>query len=159
MNAQHKIALLAASGVSEHEMTAIQRALANAKIFARVISPESGLIHSWAEGTWGHCYPADAKLETSLGVDYDMLILPGGERHVKKLNENPHTKRFVTSFFTMKKPVVAFADAKLILEAASLAGDNAMMLDYADADALTQAADTMADHLKSAMDTDMAQAA
>lgn len=149
MNSQ-KIALLAASGVNEIEMTAIQRALANVKTRANVISPESGLIHTWGEGTWGHCYPSDAKLEVSLGSDYDMLILPGGSRHITKLMANPHTKRFVTAFFLMKKPVVTFGDAQTVLATNELSGDNALTLSYENAETLAEAAQQMVERFETA---------
>ncbi|MCB1537557.1 MAG: DJ-1/PfpI family protein [Rhodospirillales bacterium] len=159
MNPTPQIALLAASGVSEHEMTAIQRALAAAKLRAHVVSPENGLIHSWGDGTWGHCYPADAKLETSLGSDYDMLILPGGERHVQKLLKNPHTRRFVSAFFTTGKPLAVFAEGAEILKTNELSGDNALILSYEDADALMAAADQMIAHIAANAPAAMAQAA
>jgi peptide chain release factor 2 len=123
-----KIALLAANGVSEKEMTAIARALASQKTRPMVITPETGLIHTWGESTWGHCYPSDAKIEVSLGSDYDRLIIPGGQRHVDKLMTNPHTKRFVTAMMAMKKPVAVFAEAEKIMttngfEKACLSGE------------------------------------
>lgn len=158
MNSTPKIALLAASGVSEHEMTAIQRALGAAKMRASVISPENGLIHSWAEGTWGHCYPSDAKLEVSLGSDYDMLIVPGGQRHITKLMANPHTKRFVSAFFLTQKPVAVYSDAQTILATNELAGDNALVLSYDTADGVTEAANQMVAHFENAPG-DVAQAA
>lgn len=137
------IALIAASGVSEIEMTAIQRALANQKWRAHVISPETGLIHSWGENSWGHCYPADAKIEVSLGSDFDMLILPGGQRHVDKLMNNAHTKRILGAMMALKKPVVAFADGQRMLVENELSGDNVQIMNYADTAELTAAAASM----------------
>lgn len=154
-----KIALLAASGVSEIEMTAIQRILASNKIRAVVVSPESGLIHSWADSVWGHCYPVDAKLETSLGSDFDGLILPGGRRHVDKLMTNPHTKRFVSAFFLTKKPVAAFGESEEIVTANALAGDNLSVLRYDSADALNEACASMIAHLDQASADPVSQAA
>jgi len=131
-----QIALLAANGVTEAEMTAIQRTLGSKRWMARVVSPESGLIHSWAENVWGHCYPSDAKLEVSLGSDYDMLILPGGARHVEKLMANPHTKRFVSAFFMMNKPVAVFKESARILAENGLEGPSVIACEYDDAEAL-----------------------
>lgn len=159
MNQSPKIALLAASGVSETEMTAIQRALGAAGKRAHVISPESGLIHSWGEGTWGHCYPADAKLEVSLGSDYDMLIVPGGQRHITKLMANPHTKRFVSAFFLTKKPVAVFSDAQTILDTNELTGENALTLTYESNEGLVEAADRMMAHFENTAPAEMAEAA
>lgn len=159
MSSQPKIALLAASGVSESEMTAIARALAGEKRKATIISPETGLIHSWGEGTWGHCYPSDAKIEVSLGSDYDRLIIPGGRRHVDKLMENAHTRRFVTAMFAMKKPVVVFAEAAEILTANGFEGDNVCVLTYTDEAGLTEASTHMLAHFEAASPLALAEAA
>ena len=159
MNNSPKIAILTASGVNEIEMTAIQRALGANRQRGHVVTPENGLIHSWGEGTWGHCYPSDAKLEVSLGADFDMLVLPGGSRHVDKLLANPHTRRFVTSFFAMNKPVAAYGDAARILETNGFAGDNAVVLTYTDAESLTAAAAQMMAHFETAQHNALAEAA
>jgi len=159
MSQMPKIALLAASGVSEMEMTAIARALATQKLRAIVISPESGLIHSWAEGTWGHCYPSDAKIEISLGSDYDRLIIPGGQRHVDKLMGNPHTRRFVTAMMAMKKPVVVFAEAEAILKANGFEGDNVAILKYDSEETLQEAGRNMLAHFDVAAPQALAEAA
>ena len=150
-NVMPNIALIAASGVSETEMTAIQRALANKKWRAFVISPETGLIHSWADGAWGHCYPADGKIETSLGSDYDMLILPGGQRHVDKLMANAHTKRILTAMMAMRKPIVALADGNRLLVENEMAGDNVKAVEYSDAASLTAAAADMVAYFENNM--------
>jgi protease I len=154
-----KIALLAASGVSESEMTAIARALATDKMRAHVITPETGLIHSWGENTWGHCYPSDAKIEASLGSDYDRLIIPGGQRHVDKLMANPHTRRFVTAMFAMNKPVVVFAEAEAVLVSNGFSGDNACVLKYDSDAALYEAAQQMMIHFETMAPLALAEAA
>lgn len=159
MSQMPKIALLAASGVSEKEMTAIARALASQKTRPMVITPETGLIHSWGEGTWGHCYPSDAKIEVSLGSDYDRLILPGGQRHVDKLMANPHTKRFLTAMMAMKKPVVVFAEAEAIMKTNGFEGDNAIILSYDSDETLTEACAGMMNHFEAAAPMAIAEAA
>ena len=154
-----KIALLAASGVSEKEMTAIARALASQKIRPMVITPETGLIHTWGENTWGHCYPSDAKIEVSLGSDYDRLIIPGGQRHVDKLLTNPHTKRFVSAMMAMKKPVVVFAEAEKIMATNGFEGDNAATFAYASDEELQATCVKMLEHFEAAEPMVIAEAA
>jgi len=110
------IAVLAANGVDEKNMTEIQRAFARRGWKPKVISVENGLIHSWAENTWGHCYPVDAKLEVSLGSDFDMLVLPDGQRNADRLKGNPHTRRFINAFLLAGKPVVGFGTAPALLQ-------------------------------------------
>lgn len=159
MTSMPKIALLAASGVSEMEMTAIARALATHKTRANVISTESGLIHSWAEGTWGHCYPSDGKIEVSLGSDFDRLIIPGGERHVTKLLGNAHTKRILTAMMAMKKPVAVFAEAAKIMAEYGFEGDNVIVLAYEGEEALNEACAKMVEHFETAAENTIAEAA
>lgn len=133
------IALIVASGVNEAEMTAIQRALVAKKWKATIISPETGLVNSWAGASWGHSFAADSKIEVSLGSDFDMLIIPGGARHVEKLNANPHTKRILTAMCALSKAVVAFADGATLLEGHSIEEGKAQSFAYADASALDSA--------------------
>lgn len=127
-----KIALIVASGVNEAEMTAIQRALVNKKWKAHVISPETSLINSWAETSWGHSFAADGKIEVSLGSDFDMLIIPGGARHIDKLSANPHTKRILTAMCALRKPVIAFADGERLLDGHAVTDGKVKMVQYAD---------------------------
>lgn len=159
MSQMPKIALLAANGVSEKEMTAIARALASQKTRPMVITPETGLIHTWGESTWGHCYPSDAKIEVSLGSDYDRLIIPGGQRHVDKLMTNPHTKRFVTAMMAMKKPVAVFAEAEKIMTTNGFEGDNAAVLGYDSEETLQAACMKMLEHFEAVEPMAIAEAA
>ncbi|MBU6235893.1 MAG: DJ-1/PfpI family protein, partial [Alphaproteobacteria bacterium] len=129
------------------------------KTRANVISPESGLIHSWGEGTWGHCYPSDAKIEVSLGSDFDRLIIPGGQRHVDKLMSNPHTKRILTAMMAMKKPVVVFAEAEKIMAANGFEGDNVATLKYTSEETLNEACQQMLEHFEAASEHTLAEAA
>lgn len=131
-----KIALIAASGVNEAEMTAIQRALVSNKWRAHIISPESSLVNSWAETSWGHSFAADSKIEVSLGSDFDMLIIPGGVRHVDKLAANPHTKRILTAMCALRKPVVAFADGAKLLEGHQITDGKSNVVTYDSVEAL-----------------------
>lgn len=130
------IALITASGVNEAEMTAIQRALVAHKWKANIISPETGLVNSWAGASWGHSFAADSKIEVSLGSDFDMLIIPGGARHIEKLAANPHTKRILTALCALGKPIVAFADGKALLEGHAIEEGKAKIFDYTDASEL-----------------------
>lgn len=101
------IAILAANGFDENNMTAVQRALTKVKIPYKIIAPEQGLVNGWQDNSWGHYFTVDAPIGTALGSDYDVLILIGGERSVAKLKTNPHTRRIVNHFLEAEKPIAA----------------------------------------------------
>lgn len=118
-----KIALLAANGFNEKTLTGLQRAVMKEGGVLRIVSPEAGLISGWNIDNWGHHYAIDKNLGEALGTDYDALIIPGGSRSIDKLNMTEHTKRFVNSFMSASKPIVAFDNAlKLLLVTGNMAG-------------------------------------
>ena len=81
----------------------------------KIISPDAGLVNGWAGDHWGHHYAVDAALGTALSGDYDMLIVPGGQRSLDKLKMTAHTKRFINGFLVSEKPVVMYGDALHVL--------------------------------------------
>lgn len=106
-----KIAILIANGFCEQDMTETQRTLAEAKANMRIVSTEQGLVNSWTGQGWGHHFAVDTNISTALGADFDMLIVPGGQRSHDKLKLTAHTRRFVSSFMAARKPVIVFNDA------------------------------------------------
>lgn len=101
------IAILVANGFEELEMTEPQRALLKLGATLRTISTEQGLVNGWHGKSWGHYFPVDKQLGEVLGADYDMLLLPGGERSVAKLQKSAHTRRIVGHFLDAHKPIAA----------------------------------------------------
>ncbi len=101
------IAIIMASGFEETELTEPQRALLKAGATVKTLSPDQGLANGWHGKGWGHFFPIDLQIGEVLGADFDMLVLPGGERSVGKLALNPHTKRIVGHFLDAGKPIAA----------------------------------------------------
>lgn len=101
------IAIIAANGVDENHITAVQRALTSAELSYQLVAPEQGLVNGWQNNSWGHYFTVDQPLSTAMGSDYDCLILVGGERGTSKLSDNPHTRRIVNHFLESGKPVSA----------------------------------------------------
>ncbi len=101
------IAILIATGFDENQMSDIQRALTKAQATPRIIAPEQGVVNGWQGEGWGHYFPVHAQIGEALGSDFDMLVLPGGERSVAKLKTNAHTRRIITHFLDAAKPVAA----------------------------------------------------
>lgn len=128
-----KIAILAANGFDEADMIAAQRALVAAGATMRLVSSDNGLVNGWDGKGWGHNFPVDAALNTALGVDFDGLVIVGGQRSFDKLKMTAHTKRFVGSFMMAQKPVVAFGDAaEMLMEADQRDADNVLKGEMAD---------------------------
>jgi len=110
-----KIAVLVANGFNEVQMTAFQRAFQKKGANVRVISMDSGLVNGWTGEEWGHHYASDAVLNSALAVDYDILLVPGGQRSVEKLKLTGHTKRFIGGFVAGEKPCAVLDDAASLL--------------------------------------------
>ena len=117
------VAIIMASGFEETELTEPQRALLKAGATVKTISPDQGLANGWHGKGWGHFFPIDLQIGDVLGADFDMLVLPGGERSVGKLALNPHTKRIVGHFLDAGKPIAAIDQGvTLLAQARKLAG-------------------------------------
>lgn len=106
-----KIAVLMANGFNESEFLSIQRAMIEQGATLRIISTDSGLVNGWDGKGWGHNFAVDAQLNTALGIDYDALIVPGGQRSLDKLKLTAHSRRFIGSFLAAMKPIMCMGDA------------------------------------------------
>lgn len=108
-----KIAVLVANGFNENHFIKMQKTLNEMGYQSCLISMNQGLVNGWneEEASWGHNYAVDTQLNSALGVDYDGLVVPGGKRSLDKLKMTAHTRRFISSFMKMKKPVCVMADA------------------------------------------------
>ncbi len=110
-----KAAILLANGFNETEMTMFQRGMMEAGAFPKIISVENSLANGWQETTWGHYFAVDVQLADALSSDYDLLIIPGGQRSLDKLKLTAHTKRFIGGFLAAMKPVMMIGDACQLL--------------------------------------------
>lgn len=107
INTDKKTIIVTANGFDENHMTAIQRAMTQAKLGYTVVAPEQGLVNGWQNNAWGHYFTVDVVINMALGSDYDALVLIGGERGIAKLKQNLHTKRIINHFLEADKPVAA----------------------------------------------------
>lgn len=110
-----KIAILVAAGFEEMEMTEIQRAVLKMGAVPHTISTDQGLVNGWFGKGWGHYFPVDRQINEVLGADYDMLLLPGGERSANKLKRTAHTRRIVGHFLDAGKPIAAIDQGVVLL--------------------------------------------
>lgn len=111
----YKIAVLASNGFDEAQFLAVQKQIQTMGAEITLVSSNQGLVNGWNGSGWGHNYMVDASLNTSLGADYDAVVVIGGERSLDKLKQTAHTRRFVGSFMSAEKPVCLMADAAYLM--------------------------------------------
>ena len=122
---QKKIALLACSGFDEQPFVALQQALVAAGASVKVISRDHGLTNGWANGVWGLSYPVDGGLSETLAIDYDVMVVPTGERHTALLLNDPHGRRIINAFLREDVPSLIVGSAvDLLAEKDMLDGFN-----------------------------------
>ncbi len=109
------VAILAADGFNEHQMTEIQRALVKASAQLKTVAAEAGVVNGWQGDGWGHHFHVDAPIGETLGSDFDFLVLPGGQRGADKLKQNPHTRRIINHFIEANKPIAAIGEGAGLL--------------------------------------------
>lgn len=110
-----KIAVLMSNGFNEKDFLMIQKAMIDQGASLRIVSTDSGLVNGWDGKGWGHNFAIDAQLNTALGIDYDAVIIPGGQRSLDKLKLTAHSRRFIGSFLAAMKPVICMGDAVQLL--------------------------------------------
>ena len=125
-------AILASNGFEDAAFLNIHKILRGTGAALKVVSSDTGLISGLSESGWGHNHAVDAPLNTALGVDYDaVLVLPGETSH-KKLLTTAHTKRFVGSFKSAEKPVLAIGNAVSLLDDLQQMNDDVMVIEAID---------------------------
>ena len=116
--AGRRVAILVGNGFEEMQMTDCQRALIGAGATVKIVSTANGLVNGWHGKGWGHYHPVDQQVAETLAADFDMLLLPSGERSLTKLLETAHTTRIIRGFRDAEKPVAAIGSGIDLLVAA-----------------------------------------
>ena len=107
------IAILAADGVDENALTAMQDALQAAGAMTDVIAPKLGAITAESNAV----FKVNQSLLTAASVLYDAVYVPGGVNSVATLAGEPDAVHFLNEAFKHCKAIAAHADAKQVLEA------------------------------------------
>ncbi len=110
-----RVAILAAAGFEEAELSSPKDALLKAGAEVHVVTPDGKGIRAWAETDWGETYDADKALGDVNESDYHALMLPGGVFNPDELRTNEDALSFVKAFFQAGKPVAAICHAPWIL--------------------------------------------
>ncbi|MGH1375903.1 MAG: DJ-1/PfpI family protein [Alphaproteobacteria bacterium] len=109
-----KAVFLVANGFCEREFIQAHKALTSIGINCRIVSVDSGLIQAWneekntQESEWGAGYAPDALLSDCIASEYDILVIPGGDRSIAKLKLSDKVNAFLSAFMHTDKPVVAY---------------------------------------------------
>lgn len=111
----YKIAVLASNGFEETQFLKVQKHIQEMGAQMVLVSSNQGLVNGWDGSGWGHNHAVDVPLNTALGVDYDAVVVIGGERSLDKLKQTAHTRRFINSIMGADKPVCLMADAAYLV--------------------------------------------
>lgn len=112
-----KAAFLVENGFCERELVQAENALKSAGFSTRIISANTPLIDGWREekgdqtSNWGQKYAAQGFLNNERPSDYEVLVIPGGQRSIDKLIQEKDLKSFISGFMAAGKPVVAYNKA------------------------------------------------
>jgi protease I len=106
-----KVAILAADGFEQVEMTEPRRALETAGARTSLVSPAAGEVQGMRHADKADRFPVDVKLDEARAQDFDALLLPGGVANPDRLRTLPDAVAFIRAFFDAGKPVAAICHA------------------------------------------------
>jgi len=110
------IALLAASGFEESELTSPLERLKEEGATVHIISVKPGSIQAMkGDKDWTIEIPVDKVVSDVKADDYHGLMLPGGVLNPDSLRQSEEAISFVKSFFDAGKPVAAICHAPQVL--------------------------------------------
>jgi protease I len=115
-----KIAVLAADGVEQGELSEPWRALADAGAEPHLVSVHPGEIVATRGGERGDRFPVDRLVSEVRAGEFDGLIVPGGGASIDALRARADVLSFTRAFLDADKPVAAISDAPRLLVEADL---------------------------------------
>ncbi|MFD4292221.1 type 1 glutamine amidotransferase domain-containing protein [Rhodococcus sp. NPDC058505] len=111
-----RVAVLAADGVEQDELTETRRAVEEAGGRTALLSIAPGEIQAYrADVMLGDRFPVDLLVGRADVDDYDALILPGGTLGPDRLRTDDHAVAFVRHFMHIGKPVAAIGHGPWLL--------------------------------------------
>jgi protease I len=117
-----KVAILAADGFEEVELTKPKKALEEAGAKTAVISIKSGEIQGMNHADKGEKVAVDLTLDNAEPEDFDALVIPGGLMNPDTLRSTPEALEFTRHFFREGKPVAAICHGPWVLIDAGVVG-------------------------------------
>jgi protease I len=110
-----KVAILAADGFEEVELTKPRKALEDAGAKTSVVSLKSGKIQGMNHADKGATVAVDLTLAEAKPQEFDALLIPGGLMNPDTLRSTDEALEFVRHFFRQGKPVAAICHAPWVL--------------------------------------------
>ena len=110
-----KVAILAADGFEEVELTKPRKALDDAGAKTSVVSLKSGKIQGMNHADKGATVAVDVTLAEAKPQEFDALLIPGGLMNPDTLRSSDEALEFVRHFFRQGKPVAAICHAAWVL--------------------------------------------
>jgi len=113
--ANAKILIMATDGFEKSELFYPRAQLSDAGAAITIASPEVGEIKSWDTDDWGEPITSDISIDDVNPMDYDALVLPGGQINPDVLRLNEEAVNIVKKFVSEGKPVAAICHAPWML--------------------------------------------
>lgn len=121
-----KLAILAADGFEEVELTSPREAIENAGGKASIVSITHGTIQANKHREHGATFKVDLTLDDARAEDFDALLIPGGLFSPDTLRTNQKALDFASDFFRQKKPVFSICHGPQVLISANLVNGREM---------------------------------
>ncbi len=119
------VAIVAADGFEQVEMTKPREALDDAGARTQLISPKK-TVKGWHHDKQGDEFPVDVLLDNANPDDYQALLLPGGVLNPDQLRLLPSAINFIRKMVTSGKPVAAICHGPWTLINAEVVKDRTM---------------------------------
>ena len=113
-----QVAILAADGVDDAELSAMKKALSAEDAIVAIVAPRVGKLKTLA----GEAVHIDASLQTTASVLFDAVYVPGGQTSVNSLLQEDDAIRFVHEAFMHCKAIAATGEGVALLKAAATGG-------------------------------------
>ena len=116
-----RIAMLAADGFEQSELTVPKQRLEEAGAKVDIISLKSGEIWGWDKDDWGEPIAVDRTIDAVSVDEYDAIVIPGGQINPDLLRADEDAVALVRDFYDAKKPLAAICHAPWVLIEAGIA--------------------------------------
>ena len=118
-----KVAIITENGFEEVEITSPKKALEEAGVTVRILSPQKNVVKAWNHDHWSIELPVDGQVHNANIDDYDMLVIPGGVINPDKMRTDKDIISFVQQFLESGKPVGAICHGpQLLIETGMISG-------------------------------------
>jgi protease I len=113
--AGRRVAVLAADGVEQIELTTPVDALRGAGAVVELVSIDAGEIQGMNHDDKGDRFPVDRLVADAKAGDYDALFIPGGVANPDRLRADAAAVAFVRDFAERDKPIAAICHGPWVL--------------------------------------------